>query len=61
MSRVIKLQREHGIVVLIVEQNIKESLEMADRTYGSENGRFVLEWKSRDLFENDYVRKACLR
>jgi len=61
VSRVIKLQREHGIVVLIVEQNIKQSLEMADRAYVLENGRIVLEGKSKDLLENDYVRKACLR
>ncbi len=58
--RVIKSLREHGITVLIVEQNVKQSLEMADRAYVLENGRIVLEGKSRDLLENDYVRKAYL-
>ncbi len=60
MFRVIRLLREHGITVLIVEQNVKQSLEMADRAYVLENGRIVLEGKSRELLENDYVRKAYL-
>ena len=60
MFRVIRSLREHDITVLIVEQNVKQSLEMADRAYVLENGRIVLEGKSRDLLENDYVRKAYL-
>jgi len=48
------------MTVLIVEQNVKQSLEMADRAYVLENGRIVLEGKSGDLLENDYVRKAYL-
>lgn len=60
MFRVIRLLREHQMTVLIVEQNVKQSLEMADRAYVLENGRIVLEGKSRDLLENDYVRKAYL-
>jgi branched-chain amino acid transport system ATP-binding protein len=58
--RVIKSLREHGITVLTVEQNVKQSLEMADRAYVLENGRIVLEGESRDLLQNDYVRKAYL-
>jgi branched-chain amino acid transport system ATP-binding protein len=57
---VIKSLRGHGMTVLLVEQNVKQSLEMADRAYVLENGRIVLEGKSRDLLENDYVRKAYL-
>ena len=60
MFRVIRLLREREITVLIVEQNVKQSLEMADRAYVLENGRIVLKGKSRDLLENDYVRKAYL-
>jgi branched-chain amino acid transport system ATP-binding protein len=58
--RVIKSLREHGITVLTVEQNVKQSLEMADRAYVLENGRIVLEGKSKDLLQNDYVRQAYL-
>ena len=60
MFRVIRSLREHDITVLIVEQNVKQSLEMANRAYVLENGRIVLEGKSRDLLGNDYVRKAYL-
>jgi branched-chain amino acid transport system ATP-binding protein len=58
--RVIKSLREQGMTVLVVEQNVKQSLEMADRAYVLENGRIVLEGKSRDLLKDDYVRKAYL-
>jgi len=58
--RVIKSLREHGITVLVVEQNVKQSLEMADRAYVLENGRIVLEGKGGDLLKNDYVRKVYL-
>lgn len=58
--RVIKSLREHGITVLVVEQNVKQSLEMADRAYVLENGRIMLEGKGEDLLKNDYVRKVYL-
>jgi branched-chain amino acid transport system ATP-binding protein len=45
---------------LTVEQNVKQSLEMADRAYVLENGRIVLEGESKDLLQNDYVRQAYL-
>jgi branched-chain amino acid transport system ATP-binding protein len=58
--KVIKSLREQGITILVVEQNVKQSLEMADRAYVLENGRIVLEGKGGDLLKNDYVRKAYL-
>jgi branched-chain amino acid transport system ATP-binding protein len=58
--RVIKSLREQGITVLLIEQNVYHALEIADRAYVLENGRIVLEGKSRDLLEDDYVRKAYL-
>ena len=52
--------RERGTTILLVEQDIKRALEMADRAYLLENGRVVLEG-SRDLFlQSDHVRKAYL-
>jgi branched-chain amino acid transport system ATP-binding protein len=52
--------KEHGITVLLVEQNVRHALEMADRAYVIENGRIVLEGKARDVLQNDYVKKAYL-
>ncbi len=57
---VIRLLPEQGITVLLVEQNVKQALEMADRACVLENGRLTLEGPSRDLIEHDHVRKAYL-
>ena len=57
---IVKRLREAGITVLIVEQNVKQTLEIADRAYVLENGRMVLEGCCNDLLENDYIRKAYL-
>jgi branched-chain amino acid transport system ATP-binding protein len=51
---------EQGITILLVEQNIRHALEIADRAYLLENGRTVLEG-ARELFlHNDHVKKAYL-
>ena len=49
-----------GITILLVEQNIRHALGIADRAYLLENGRVVLEG-ARDLFlNNDHVKRAYL-
>ena len=58
--RVIKSLREQGLTILLIEQNVRHALEIADRAYVLENGRIVLEGKGGDLLSNDYVRKAYL-
>jgi len=51
---------QQSITILLVEQNIRHALEVADRAYLLENGRIVLEG-ARELFlNNDHVRKAYL-
>jgi branched-chain amino acid transport system ATP-binding protein len=60
LFRVIKSLCEQGLTVLLIEQNVRHALEIADRAYVLENGRVVLEGKSGDLLENDHVRKAYL-
>jgi branched-chain amino acid transport system ATP-binding protein len=57
---VIKHLREQGITVLLVEQNVRNTLETADRAYVLENGRIVLEGKGKDLLQNELVKKAYL-
>ena len=52
--------RNNGITILLVEQNIRHALEIANRGYVLENGRIVLEGVSKDLLTNDHVRKAYL-
>jgi len=57
---VIKRLREQGITILLVEQNVRHTLETADRAYVLENGRIVLEGKGKDLLQDEQVKKAYL-
>jgi branched-chain amino acid transport system ATP-binding protein len=52
--------RERGTTVLLVEQDIKRALEMADRAYLLENGHVVLDGPRELFLQNDHVKKAYL-
>jgi branched-chain amino acid transport system ATP-binding protein len=52
--------RKKGITVLLVEQNVFEALEVADRAYVLQTGRVVLEGAGADLLRSDLVRQAYL-
>jgi len=58
--RIVRGLRDEGVTVLLIEQNVKHTLETADRAYVLENGRISLEGKSSDLLKTDHVRKAYL-
>ena len=49
-----------GATVLIVEQNVFHTLQVADRGYVLENGEIVLADASAALLDNDHVRRAYL-
>jgi branched-chain amino acid transport system ATP-binding protein len=49
-----------GTTILLVEQNIKQSLALAGRGYVLENGRIVLSGNSEELLHNEHTRKAYL-
>jgi branched-chain amino acid transport system ATP-binding protein len=57
---VAKNLRDQGMPLLLVEQNVQQTLEMADRAYVLENGWIVSEGKSRELLQHDHVKKAYL-
>ena len=57
---IIREVSESGTTVLLVEQNAKKALSIADRAYVLETGKVTLEGKARDLLENDSVKKAYL-
>jgi branched-chain amino acid transport system ATP-binding protein len=57
---VIRRLREQGITIFLVEQNVRQTLETADRAYVLENGQIVLEGKGKDLLQNEQVRTAYL-
>lgn len=54
------LRREKGTTVLLVEQNAKAALKMADRGYVMETGKVILEGIASDLLENKEVQRAYL-
>ena len=51
---------EEGVTVLLVEQNIHDSLNAANRGYVLEEGRIVLEGKSRELLSNSHIKEVYL-
>ena len=57
---VIKRLREQGITVLLVEQNVRNTLEIADRAYVLENGQTVFEGKGKDVLQSEKVKEAYL-
>ena len=57
---IIKELRDQGITVLLIEQNVRNTLETADRAYVLENGRISLEGACDELLQSDHIRKAYL-
>ena len=57
---VIKRLHEEGTTILLVEQNVRKSLEISQRGYVLETGRIVLSGESSSLFANKKVKKAYL-
>lgn len=55
-----RLRRDEGTTVLLVEQNAKAALKMADRGYVLETGKIILEGNAADLLENPEVQRAYL-
>ena len=49
-----------GTTVLLVEQNAKKALSIADRAYVLETGKIVTSGKANELLENDSIKKAYL-
>jgi branched-chain amino acid transport system ATP-binding protein len=56
----IKKINQEGVTILLVEQNVTQTLSMCDRAYVLENGRNVLEGTGKELMANDHVRAVYL-
>ncbi len=57
---IIKDFHKKGITVLLVEQNAKKALSIADRAYVLETGSITLEGKASELLDNSDIKKAYL-
>ncbi len=51
---------QNGVAILLVEQNVYQTLTITERTYVLENGRIVLEGKSKALIADEHIKKAYL-
>jgi len=58
--QIIKSMREQGKTILLIEQNVRQTLEVADRAYVLENGRIALQDSCEILLKSDHVRRAYL-
>ena len=52
--------KEEGITILLVEQNVREALDLADRGYVLQTGRIVAQGSGQELLESDIFREAFL-
>ncbi|MGC8872823.1 MAG: ABC transporter ATP-binding protein [Chloroflexia bacterium] len=52
--------KERGLTILLVEQNVRQSLLISDYAYVLEVGRLVLEGPAQEMLRNPYVREAYL-
>ena len=57
---IIRLMHDDGITVLLVEQNAKKALAIADRAYVLETGKIIMEGNAGELANDPRVRKAYL-
>jgi branched-chain amino acid transport system ATP-binding protein len=51
---------KEGITILLLEQNVRHALDMCQRGYVLENGRIVLEGRSKNLMREKHIQKAYL-
>ena len=55
-----RINQEQGVAILLVEQNAKLALDLADQAYLLETGRVVLHGSASEMRSNDAVRRAYL-
>ncbi|MFA6147380.1 MAG: ABC transporter ATP-binding protein [bacterium] len=57
---IVKRINREGVTVLLVEQNVRQTLAMCDRAYVLENGRIVLQGTGQELSNDPHVKEAYL-
>jgi len=56
----IRTVNEEGVTVMLVEQNVKQTLAMCHRAYVLENGRIVMQGTGSELLSDEKVKEAFL-
>lgn len=57
---VVRINKEMGMTVLLVEQNVQHSCKISDRAFVIENGEVVLQGTGQEMLANEHVRRAYL-
>jgi branched-chain amino acid transport system ATP-binding protein len=57
---IVKRINKEGVTILLVEQNVRQTLALCDRAYVLENGRVVLQGTGKDLMADNHVKEAYL-
>lgn len=60
LDMVVQINKEMGVSVLLVEQNVQNSCRISDRAYVLENGEIVLKGTGEEMLDNEHVRRAYL-
>jgi branched-chain amino acid transport system ATP-binding protein len=60
VGEIVKSIHKRGVSILIVEQNTRLALELAQLGYVMETGRVVLKAEAKELLENEFVKRAYL-
>jgi branched-chain amino acid transport system ATP-binding protein len=60
LFQTISLLKEEGYTILLVEQNVREALELADRGYILQTGRTIESGRGKELLASEIVKKAFL-
>lgn len=60
IMELIKNIRNDGMTILLVEQNVRQSLKLCDRAYVLENGKISMEGIGKELLHSEEVRKAYM-
>ena len=59
-EKVVEINRDHGVTILLVEQNAKLALEISHQAYVLETGRIVMQGPSQELRHNPELKAAYL-
>ena len=57
LFQIIEGLRDEGIAIFLVEQDVQRTLEITDRAYVIENGRVIMEGKSKELLHEELIKK----
>jgi len=56
----VRIKEEMGTMVILVEQNVKAALKVADRAYVMDQGKFIMDGTNEEISSNPEVKSAYL-